>query len=67
MSPTDGDFNRPRRDSSSSVGGTFEKIYIKSYIFAPDVPIRLDYHGKYIDLKNVCLFLSLVSIGIFTD
>lgn len=67
VSPTDGDFNRPRRDSSSSVGGTFEKIYIKSYIFAPDVPIRLDYHGKYIDLKNVCLFLSLVSIGIFTD
>ncbi|KAH9422374.1 Autophagy protein [Dermatophagoides pteronyssinus] len=30
-------------------------LFIKSFTFLPDVPIRLDYHGKHIDLKQGAL------------
>ncbi|UXI14823.1 hypothetical protein NH340_JMT00766 [Sarcoptes scabiei] len=32
-----------------------DAIFIKSFTFWPDVPIRLDYHGKHIDLKQGAL------------
>ena len=50
-----------RRDSTSSnkslVSQTSSKpptIYVKSFRFCPDVPIRLDYTGKRVNLDQVC-------------
>nr|XP_027201257.1 autophagy-related protein 2 homolog A-like [Dermatophagoides pteronyssinus] len=34
---------------------TNSSLFIKSFTFLPDVPIRLDYHGKHIDLKQGAL------------
>lgn len=28
-------------------------IFFKSVEFSPEVPIRLDYHGKYVDMERV--------------
>lgn len=54
-SPPDSEYGRPRCEStgSANTGGSFDNIFVKSFVFAPDVPIRLDYHGRHIDLKNV--------------
>ena len=41
-----------QQSSSSSKPPT---IYVKSFIFAPDVPIRLDYTGKRLNLDQVSL------------
>lgn len=44
-----------RRGSSASTSGSFENIFVRSFAFTPDVLIKLDYHGKHIDLKNGAL------------
>ncbi len=46
--------------SSSGGGGNHnnslpETVYIKSFLFAPAVPIRIDYVGKYVDLTQGAL------------
>ena len=33
-------------------------LFIKSFLFTPDVPIRLDYHGKRVDFEQVSFFVS---------
>ena len=55
--------NEPRSKSSTpapGVGGgggsNFpETVFIKSFLFAPAVPIRIDYVGKYVDLTQGAL------------
>lgn len=46
---------RIRHDSinSNTSKTNIDAIFIKSFTFWPDVPIRLDYHGKHIDFKQV--------------
>ncbi|KAJ6216747.1 hypothetical protein RDWZM_007904 [Blomia tropicalis] len=56
---------RIRRTSTSS-NSSFDNLFIKSFTFSPDVPIRLDYHGKHIDLKQGALpgiFLGLAQLN----
>lgn len=38
-------------DASSKPSG----LFVKSFLFSPDVPIRLDYHGKRVDFEQVSL------------
>ena len=39
------------------VGGRLVCVIVRSvcrsFIFSPDVPIRLDYHGKRVDMEQV--------------
>ena len=35
-------------------------IFFKSVEFSPEVPIRLDYHGKYVDMERVGAFGGLL-------
>ncbi|OQV11990.1 Autophagy-related protein 2-like protein A [Hypsibius exemplaris] len=35
-------------------------IFFKSITFSPEVPIRLDYHGKYVDMQRVGAFGGLL-------
>ena len=42
--------------NSSSVSSKPPSLYIKSFVFSPDVPIRLDYHGKRVDFEQVKKF-----------
>ena len=32
-------------------------LFIKSFLFSPEVPIRLDYHGKYVNIEQVSAIL----------
>ena len=34
---------------------SFNKVFFRLFVFAPDVPIRLDYHGKHVDFERVIL------------
>lgn len=43
-----------RRDSTTSSASKPPAIYVKSFVFSPDVPIRLDYQGKRLDFEKVC-------------
>lgn len=45
---------RPKVGSTPTSSSSSD-LFIKSFVFSPDVPIRLDYHGKHIDLKKVTL------------
>ena len=51
------DYNEKSPESSSSNMMLHKpksnKIYFKSFSFIPDVPIRLDYHGKRVDFEMV--------------
>ena len=29
-------------------------LFIKSFVFSPEVPIRLDYQGKHVNIEQVC-------------
>ncbi|XP_044263557.1 autophagy-related protein 2 homolog A isoform X3 [Tribolium madens] len=45
---------KPTEESqiSSSSGSEDSPVYFRKVIFSPDVPIRLDYHGKHFDLRT---------------
>lgn len=36
-----------------NTGNAVQPLYIKSFSFSPDLPIRLDYHGKRVDFEQV--------------
>ncbi|KAE8748880.1 hypothetical protein FOCC_FOCC004474 [Frankliniella occidentalis] len=38
-------------------------IYFRSFIFTPEVPIRLDYHGKHVDMTHGPLAGLLMGLG----
>ena len=41
------------------------QIFFRSVVFSPEVPIRLDYHGKHVDMDQVkCFVLNLVYISV---
>lgn len=39
--------------STSTRDSNRQPIFIKHFEFSQDVPIKLDYHGKWVDMKNV--------------
>ena len=41
-------------------------VYIRSFEFTPEVPIRLDYHGRHVDFDNGAIAGVLMGIGQFT-
>ncbi|ELU17929.1 hypothetical protein CAPTEDRAFT_154368 [Capitella teleta] len=38
-------------------------VFFKSFVFTPDVPIRLDYHGKRVDMEQGTLIGLLVGLA----
>ncbi|XP_046351358.1 autophagy-related protein 2 homolog A-like isoform X1 [Haliotis rufescens] len=47
--------NQELSESTSSSTGSdhgSQPVFFKSFIFSPDVPIRLDYHGKRVDMEQ---------------
>ena len=44
------------RKSSESLN----KVFFRLFVFSPDVPIRLDYHGKHVDFDRVITFISFL-------
>lgn len=52
-------------DDRESVEGAAKSqpIYFKSFVFSPDVPIRLDYHGKRVDMEQGTLAGLLVGLA----
>jgi hypothetical protein len=63
-----------RRDSVSSnksiVSQTSSKppsIYVKSFRFSPDVPIRLDYTGKRVNLDQVSPFVFRILLALLAE
>ena len=47
------DFHLTTAHHSTSASSKPPSLYIKSFMFSPDVPIRLDYHGKRVDFEQV--------------
>ncbi|XP_013385934.1 autophagy-related protein 2 homolog B-like [Lingula anatina] len=39
-------------EKETSSGAAGQPVYFKNFIFSPDVPIRLDYHGKRLDMAH---------------
>jgi len=40
-----------------------EKLFFRSFILSPDVPIRLDYHGKHVSMEQGTLAGLLIGLG----
>lgn len=38
-------------------------VYFKSFVFSPDVPIKIDYHGKHVDINSQYGPLAGILIG----
>lgn len=53
------DENADRLSIASSASSKPSALYVKSFVFSPDVPIRLDYAGKRVDLEQVLFTISL--------
>ena len=49
-----------RKGSVSSVSKP-PMLYVKTFVFSPDVPIRLDYHGKRLDFEKVSSGIVLIT------
>ena len=42
------------RGSSQSIsGGSISDVFIKSFVFQPELPIRIDYEGKRFQMEAV--------------
>ena len=52
----------PDADSASS-----SPIFFKSFVFSPEVPIRIDYHGRHVDMQQGPLIGLLVGLTHLTD
>lgn len=48
---------------TGSSAGRHQPIYIKSFTFSPDVPIRLDYHAKHLDFEQGALAGILMGLA----
>lgn len=61
--------NRSQEESSEAAGPSTSSvsddspIYFRSIIFSPDVPIRLDYHGKRVDMTHGSLHGLVMGLG----
>ncbi|XP_058467736.1 autophagy-related protein 2 homolog A [Malaya genurostris] len=55
--------NKEQQDTNSEVGDDTPPIYFRNIIFSPDVPIRIDYHGKRVELSHGPLAGLLMGLG----
>lgn len=55
----------PTHCHTDSVSGSANQqpVYIKSFTFSPDVPIRLDYHAKHLDFEQGALAGILMGLA----
>lgn len=49
--------------ASSTSNSTPMPLYIRSFVFTPDVPIRIDYHGKRVAMEQGALAGLLMGLG----
>ncbi|XP_046401930.1 autophagy-related protein 2 homolog B isoform X2 [Ischnura elegans] len=57
------DLVSPILDDSEVAGSASPPIFFRNLIFSPDVPIRLDYHGKRVDMTHGPLAGLLMGLG----
>ncbi|XP_065094861.1 autophagy-related protein 2 homolog A-like [Ochlerotatus camptorhynchus] len=55
--------NKEHQETTSEVGDESPPIYFRNVIFGPDVPIRIDYHGKRVELSRGPLAGLLMGLG----
>ncbi|CAH1722364.1 unnamed protein product [Aphis gossypii] len=53
----------PKPDSSTSPSDSKAPVYIRQFVFSPDVTIRLDYEGRHIDLRQGSLAGLLMGLA----
>lgn len=51
------------QDTGTEMGDDSPPIYFRNVIFGPDVPIRIDYHGKRVELSHGPLAGLLMGLG----
>lgn len=51
------------QDTDTEMGDEAPPIYFRNVIFGPDVPIRIDYHGKRVELSHGPLAGLLMGLG----
>ncbi|XP_071454260.1 autophagy-related protein 2 homolog A [Hetaerina americana] len=57
------DLVSPIQDDNDVGGSVSPPIFFRNLIFSPDVPIRLDYHGKRVDMTHGPLAGLLMGLG----
>lgn len=55
--------NKEQQETTSEMGDEAPPIYFRNVIFGPDVPIRIDYHGKRVELSRGPLAGLLMGLG----
>ncbi|XP_058813814.1 autophagy-related protein 2 homolog B [Topomyia yanbarensis] len=55
--------NKDQQETSSEAADDMPPIYFRNIIFSPDVPIRIDYHGKRVELSHGPLAGLLMGLG----
>lgn len=55
--------NKEQQETNSEAGDDRPPIYFRDVIFSPDVPIRIDYHGKRVELSHGPLAGLLMGLG----
>ncbi|XP_055537641.1 autophagy-related protein 2 homolog A [Wyeomyia smithii] len=55
--------NKEQQETSSEAGDDIPPVYFRNVIFSPDVPIRIDYHGKRVELSRGPLAGLLMGLG----
>ncbi|XP_029712827.1 autophagy-related protein 2 homolog A [Aedes albopictus] len=55
--------NKDHQETTSEMGDEAPPIYFRNVIFGPDVPIRIDYHGKRVELSRGPLAGLLMGLG----
>jgi len=53
----------PKPDTGTSPSDSKAPIYIRQFVFSPDVTIRLDYEGRHIDLSQGSLAGLLMGLA----
>jgi len=53
----------PKPDSNTSPSDSKAPVYIRQFVFSPDVTIRLDYEGRHIDLRQGSLAGLLMGLA----
>lgn len=57
------DKNKEQQETTSEITDEAPPIYFRNVIFGPDVPIRIDYHGKRVELSRGPLAGLLMGLG----
>jgi len=53
----------PKPDTGNSSSDSKAPVYIRQFVFSPDVTIRLDYEGRHVDLRQGSLAGLLMGLA----